>query len=122
MCSGSRITAEEVEAAVRTYGRTIATLPEEGLRLIDSVEIQNRECPAWSVVVPLFTREEGLSDLSLELTLTETHAGVVSIELDDLRVLWQRVAQQIRICRGPPATYPVVEQARRVRGDLSIRN
>jgi hypothetical protein len=30
-------------------------------------------------------------------------------------------AQQIRICRGPPATYPVVEQARRVRGDLSIR-
>lgn len=85
-CSSSRIAAEEMEAAVGSYGRTIVQLAEEGLRIIDSVEVQNGECQAWSVVVPLFTREEGRSDLSLELTLTETQAGVFSVEPDDLRV------------------------------------
>jgi hypothetical protein len=46
-------------------------------------------------------------------------AGDVVTEIDGV-VLTD--AEQIRICRGPPATYPVVEQARGVRGDLSIRN
>ena len=57
------------------------------MSLIDSIPVQNAQPLAWSVVVPLFTREEGRSDLSLELTVTELQEGSVGIQVDDLHVL-----------------------------------
>ena len=55
--------------------------------LVETTRIVGAEPPAWSVVVPLWTREEGRSDLTAELTLTESSAGEIDLELDDLHVL-----------------------------------
>src|SRR5262245_25546373 len=75
LCSGSRVTAMEMKTAVLRYGRTIVPLPQEAISLVDSVRVQKAQAPTWSVVVPLFTREEGHSDLSLEITVTELQPG-----------------------------------------------
>jgi hypothetical protein len=87
LCPGSRVGAQQLKAAVAEYGRTIVPLPQEGISLIDSIPIQNAQPSVWSVVVPLFTREEGRSDLSLELTVTQLQEGSVDIQVDGLHVL-----------------------------------
>jgi len=87
LCAGSRLSAEEMKTAVAMYGRTIVPLPQEAATLISSVRSRNAVDPTWSVVVPLFTREEGRSDLSLELTMTESKPGSVAVHVDDLHVL-----------------------------------
>jgi hypothetical protein len=87
LCDGSRLSAKEMKAAVAMYGRTIVPLPQKAASLISSVRIQKAADPTWSVVVPLFTREEGRSDLSLELMVTESQPGSVAVHVDDLHVL-----------------------------------
>jgi hypothetical protein len=87
LCEGSRLSADEMKAAVAMYGRTIVPLPEGAASLIESVRIQKAVASAWSVVVPLFTQEEGRSDLSLELTVTESQPGSVAAQVDNLHVL-----------------------------------
>lgn len=82
-----RLTSEQIESAVRGYGCTVIPLPSDGVGLIDYVAIQDARPPAWSVYVPLFTQEEGRSDLSVDLTLIETEPSSFAIELNDLRVL-----------------------------------
>jgi len=55
--------------------------------LVDYVRIANATPAAWSVIVPLFSWEEGRSDLSLELTLRADGHGDFAVELDSLHVL-----------------------------------
>ncbi|HPT57777.1 MAG TPA: hypothetical protein PLK42_13930 [Casimicrobium sp.] len=83
----SRVTAEQLRGAVNAYGRSLVALPAEGYELIDCVEVRGSNPTEWSVVVPLFTREEGRSDLSLELSMFEGAAGSYSVEIDDIHVL-----------------------------------
>lgn len=87
LSAGVRLTSEQIESAVRDYGRTIVPLPSEAFALIDYVAVKNARPPAWSAYVPLFTQEEGRSDLSINLTLIESESGRFAIELNDLRVL-----------------------------------
>jgi predicted HAD superfamily phosphohydrolase len=87
LCVGSRVSSEEMKEAVARYGRTIVAFPEEAVSLISSVEIGSQALPTWSVVVPLFTREEGRSDLSLELTVTKSNQGFLAAQVDNLHVL-----------------------------------
>lgn len=84
---GIRLTAEQIESAVREYGRTVIPLPSSGVALIDYVSIQNANPAAWSAYVPLFTQEEGRSDLTIDLTLVESGTDLFEVELNDLRVL-----------------------------------
>jgi len=42
---------------------------------------------AWAVLVPLWTREEGMSDLSMEATVVESPGGGVSVVIDNIHVL-----------------------------------
>jgi hypothetical protein len=77
-----RLSAEELERAVRTYGRTLVPLPEEGWALIDVYPLDNGSGVALDV--PMWTTE-GRSDLTLELSASERD-GVVAIEIDDLHV------------------------------------
>jgi hypothetical protein len=87
LCVGSRVSAEEMKEAVTTYGRTIVALPEASAALVDSVRVTSASDPTWLVVVPLFTREEGRSDLTLELTVTESRRGSVAVQVENLHVL-----------------------------------
>jgi hypothetical protein len=84
--NGVRLTAPKMAEAINEYGRKLIPVAEEGLDLMDVVEVRTIPPQKWSVTVPLWTREEGRSDLSLELTLIKDGDGF-RIELDDIRVL-----------------------------------
>jgi hypothetical protein len=82
---GHRLSAEEMRAAILEYGRTLISLPDDALGLINYIECQ--DLSGWSVVVPLFTREEGRSDLSLELSLVGKGLDDYDVQIDDIHVL-----------------------------------
>ena len=83
----SRLDAEQLAAAVDDYGRQIVPLPPNGYRLIDCVPVSGSKRATWSVVVPLFTREEGRSDLTMELTVAQGEDGSFTAQIDNLHVL-----------------------------------
>ncbi len=80
-----RLSADELQEALREYGRTIITLPDEALNLADVHSVAGQRT-RWAVDVPLWTAEEGRSDLTLSLTISESRDGV-RLEIDDLHVL-----------------------------------
>lgn len=81
----SRMSARELEAAVVEYGRRLVSPPH--YELVNVLRVASAERPTWSLVVPLFTEEEGRSDLSLELTVSESEKGCYEISVDDLHAL-----------------------------------
>jgi hypothetical protein len=78
-----RNTADELERAVREHGRTLVAMPEEAWALVNVYRLEDGAGVALEV--PLWTAEEGRSDLTLAVTLSERD-GVVAIEIDDLHV------------------------------------
>ena len=85
-CEKSRLSAADLERAVTEYGAKLAVPPKAMYRELDAVQVRSASVPTWSVRVPLWTEEEGRSDLTLELTISLGPSGP-SVELDDLRVL-----------------------------------
>lgn len=83
---GARIGASDIKRAIEDYGRTLVTAPVESMRLWDVVAVRGAFPPRWNVTVPLWTLEEGRSDLSVGLTLVEEVSGV-EIAFDDIHVL-----------------------------------
>lgn len=80
-----RLTSEELARAVSDYGRTIAeALPREAFELAETYSQPGSSTVA--VDLPLWTVEEGRSDLTLSLTL-RNRDGSVDVEIDDLHVL-----------------------------------
>jgi|SRR5690242_7377736 hypothetical protein len=80
-----RLTVDELERAVREYGRTLTELPDEGFADSDVIPL-DADPSVCAVNIPLWTREEGRSDLTLSLTVRNV-AGTVTVEIDDLHVL-----------------------------------
>jgi hypothetical protein len=88
LSGGRRLSAAELEQAVRDYGRELTNEPGGKCSWRERVEIrspENRE--GWSLYVDLWTVEEGRSDLTLELTVWESADGGLEVEIDDLHVL-----------------------------------
>lgn len=83
----SRVSAQEIEAAVKQYGRRLLPLPLSAYKLIDYLAVHNATPAEWSVVVPLFTEEEGRSDLSLELSMIEITADKYEVQVENIHVL-----------------------------------
>lgn len=86
LTNGMRLPAEQIKTAVDQYGRTLILPPREGFSLMDVIEIQGESPPRWSIIIPLWTEEEGRSDLTLELTLIQDDSNF-KVELDDIHVL-----------------------------------
>lgn len=84
--NGVRLPAEQIRSAVEQYGRTLVQPPSEAYELMDVVEVKSAEPPRWSITMPLWTKEEGRSDLSLEVTVIKEPSKFV-LELDDIHVL-----------------------------------
>src|SRR4051812_31071410 len=79
-----RVTAGEIEEAIRHYGRTLIPLPAEAWDLVDVYE--NRHDPkALALDVDLFTKEEGRSDLTLSIAAIQVDRGW-NIGINDLHV------------------------------------
>ncbi len=83
---GVRLTQSEMASAVNEYGRTIVVPPGQVIPNLDVVKVENSEPESWSVDVPLWTKEEGRSDLTLEVTMTESGRDLMDVEIDDIHV------------------------------------
>ena len=73
---------------IRNYGEagaTIVPLPGEAWAEANAGQVDSRP-GQWWVVLRLWTREEGMSDLSLEATVTEARGGVMVV-IKDIRAL-----------------------------------
>jgi hypothetical protein len=87
--SGQNLSAREIEEAIQQYGRTLIMPPPEEFRdQLDVVEIIVTRDSEFSVTTHLWTLEEGESDLSIELTVTEMRESEsFKVEIDNIRVL-----------------------------------
>jgi hypothetical protein len=83
---GVHLGSDALEKAVTDYGRTLAA-PLGPRTEVDFIRIDDSSLPAWSANVPLFTEEEGRSDLTLTLTIRQDESGRYRVEIDDLHVL-----------------------------------
>ena len=74
-----------VRRSIAEYGRTLIALPDQAFDLAESGTVTARP-GEWWIVVPMWTAEQGRSDLSLELAAVPTHDGH-RLEVTDLHVL-----------------------------------
>lgn len=82
---GGRLSEGQISAAISEYGRTLVPLPDEAWPLIEVYE-QTGNPDRIALDVPLWTEEEGRSDLTLSLRATKLDSGY-RVEIDDLHVL-----------------------------------
>jgi hypothetical protein len=80
-----RLSSHELKEALQGYGRTLIALPDEAFRLVEVYPVKGQNA-TWAVDVPLWTAEEGRSDLTLSLTVSDNQNGV-RLEIDDLHTL-----------------------------------
>ena len=80
-----RLSPAELETAINDYGRTLISLPDAAFELAEEYKVESQE-NMWDVDIPLWTREEGRSDLTLSVTINFQN-DVLSIYIDDLHVL-----------------------------------
>ena len=87
MTRGDRLSADDLRESIERYGRTLISLPNETLEKLDVVQVGGCQHPTFHVVVDLWTAEEGRSDLTLELELTDRYGGALETRILDLHVL-----------------------------------
>jgi hypothetical protein len=86
LTKGVRMSDDEITTAIRDYAKTLCIPPEHAFDLMDVVTVRNAAIPQFSVRIPLWTKEEGRSDLTLELTIKMPDKSI-EVELDDIHVL-----------------------------------
>lgn len=85
-CSASRLSAKDLRSVIEQHGRNLVPPPENAYADLDTVRVEQTTEPTWSVRAPLWTAEEGQSDLTLELTMALSADGVRT-EIEDMHVL-----------------------------------
>lgn len=85
-CAKTCLTCDNLRTVIHEYGRNIVPPPPDAYNKLDAVRVSGIAMPTWSIRAPLWTKEEGRSDLMLELTIS-VGPGIPRIELDDLHVL-----------------------------------
>jgi len=87
LTGGRRLRADDIEYELSEYGRTLVGPPETAFSNLYLVPVRGAVPPAYFVRFPLYTKEEGRSDLELQLTLTDHGAGTdMGVELDGILV------------------------------------
>jgi hypothetical protein len=81
-----RLSAQEIQTAITEYGRTLTLPPDSAYELLDIIRVNNVELEQYSIRMPLWTQEEGRSDLTLELTV-KIVGDNLEVALDDIHVL-----------------------------------
>src|SRR5688500_15050275 len=62
---------DDLRRAVDAYGPGLSRVPDRGFEFLDLLAVRDTGPAAFDVVVPLWTREEGISRLTLRLRLIE---------------------------------------------------
>ncbi len=83
----TRLRAEHIRESVEEYPGILTMPPESTFDNIDAIETTGPPPRQWSVRVDLWTREEGRSDLSMEMILIESDDEFLTVELDGIHVL-----------------------------------
>ena len=81
-----RLTAGMMRGAIEQYGRTLVRPPDAAYHDLDGLAVEHRGKRAFAVEFPLWTEEEGQSDLELDLLIVEVLDGVYVPVLNDIRV------------------------------------
>jgi hypothetical protein len=88
MTGNQRLTADDIRKAIERYGRTIVMPSAEQMTTDITVsKVATAKRPTLAATFPLWTLEEGRSDLSVEITIIETWPGLHDLEIDNIRVL-----------------------------------
>lgn len=86
LSGGRRLSAEEIETGINEFPYRPVMPPKEQLSdLVDIIEVKTLP-NSYSVWIALWTEEEGRSDLSLRLTISDLNTANSSVEIDDLLV------------------------------------
>jgi hypothetical protein len=84
---GVRLTADMIRQAVAEYKKHLIMPPNQAFTCLDAIRVTNSNCPTWSVRLDLWTAEEGRSDLTIELTISDQHKEVLTLEVDNIHTL-----------------------------------
>lgn len=87
LTKNQRLTEAQISEAIIEYGRTLVSPPYSFHERINIVPIINSAPTRWSVDFPLWTLEEGESDLSVELTCIDNENDIFEIEMDNIHTL-----------------------------------
>ena len=83
---GVRLSAADIESAVRRYGRTLTFPPAQMFEGLDVIEVDRSNPKRYSLRFEFWTEEEGQSDLTLEATIVQD-GGVLRWEIDNIHTL-----------------------------------
>ncbi len=86
MTQGYHLRSQEMDHAIRTYGRTLVEPEEDRFSDMYVYDISEQDERAFSIEIPLQTREEGRSDLELHLTLREAMENIYKVEINNILV------------------------------------
>ena len=85
--NNTRLRAEHIRESLEEYPGALIMPPASTFDNIDAIETKGPPLRQWSLRFDLWTREEGLSDLSMELTLIDSDGECLTVELDGIHVL-----------------------------------
>ena len=81
---GIRLSAADMEEAIKEYDCQLVMPPLDAYELMNVVEIKGGD--SWYVVMPLWSQDEGESDLSIELTIVKESNNFI-FEIENIHVL-----------------------------------
>lgn len=84
---GIRLKQEHMADALREYPGNFVMPPGSRLPHLDAVEVRDSQPRRWSVDIPLWTEEEGRSDLTVQVTMIESGNDLMGVEIDNIHVL-----------------------------------
>ncbi|MCP4376782.1 MAG: hypothetical protein GY794_11480 [bacterium] len=87
LSGGVRLSQKEMEQAVRDYPATLVMPEGQPIPDIDAIEVTGSNPSQWSVDIPLWTNEEGRSDLTMQVTMIESGNELLDVEVDNIHVL-----------------------------------
>ncbi len=79
-----RVEINDLKRVINEYGCTIVPIPEKGFLIAEVYSINSND--KFDIYLPLWTKEEGRSDLTLSLSCYNNN-GKPKVEINDLRVL-----------------------------------
>ncbi|HIC82667.1 MAG TPA: hypothetical protein EYP07_17135 [Kiloniellaceae bacterium] len=80
-----RLSAAELKRVIAQYGRRLTELPGSAFDLADCYRLEDKP-EKLAIDLPLWTVEDGRSDLTLSLTL-QRMGSEIALRIDDLHVL-----------------------------------
>jgi hypothetical protein len=86
LTSGRMLSAEEMRRAVEDYGRTLVMPPDKAFAELDHGTVKDSTPPRHWYAVPLWTLEQGRSDLEMQLALIEFAPGLLLVEIEGIHV------------------------------------